>query len=160
MLPMMFGGGMIDDLRRFGRLTTLPSFTASNLLPLQAEWKGMETPRMLLTGRRGQLLWWNPFDNQEGNYNVAVVGKSGSGKSVFMQELMVSLLGSGGRVWVIDIGRSFQKTCELLGGTFIEFTPDTHLEHQPFYLYWKLSRITCHVKTTLCNHGTTKLSYN
>lgn len=132
MLPMIMGEGLLDDLRRFGRLTTLPSFTATNLLPLQAEWKGMPTPRMLLVGRRGQMLWWDPFDNEEGNYNVAVVGKSGSGKSVFMQELLVSLVGSGGRVWVIDIGRSFQKTCEMLGGDFIEFTPISNICINPF----------------------------
>ena len=77
---------------------------------------------MLLLGRRGQVTLWSPFDNKGGNYNVSVVGRSGSGKSVFMQELMTSTLGQGGRVFVLDVGRSFEKTCLLLGGQFIEFT--------------------------------------
>lgn len=131
-LPMSLGKGLWEDLQQFGRFRTLPSFTATNLLPLQAEWKGMSTPRLLLMGRRGQLLWWDNFDNVEGNYNVAVVGKSGSGKSVFMQELMTAMLGSGGRVWVIDVGRSFAKTCAILGGEFIEFTADSSVSINPF----------------------------
>jgi conjugal transfer ATP-binding protein TraC len=87
---------------------------------------------MILAGRRGQLLTWSPFDNRDGNYNVCVVGKSGSGKSVFMQELMVSTLGLGGHVFVLDVGRSFEKTCALLGGQFIEFKAKTPLCLNPF----------------------------
>ena len=63
---------------------------------------------------------------------MAVVGKSGSGKSVFMQEMLLSLLGTGGKVWVIDVGRWFEKTCKLLGGNFIEFTQEKSLCINPF----------------------------
>jgi conjugal transfer ATP-binding protein TraC len=87
---------------------------------------------MVLAGRRGQIFTWYPFDNNEGNYNVCVVGRSGSGKSVFMQELMTSTLGLGGRVFVLDVGRSFEKTCFLLSGQFIEFKPKTQLCLNPF----------------------------
>ena len=33
------------------------------------------------------------------------------------QELMASLLGTGGRCWVIDSGRSYEHACRLFGGT-------------------------------------------
>jgi conjugal transfer ATP-binding protein TraC len=131
-LPMLLGEGFLEDFRRLGHMKTMLSQNAANILPLQGEWKGTQIPRMLLTGRRGQLLGWDNFSNLEGNYNVAVVGKSGSGKSVFMQEMMTSLLGTGGRVWVLDVGRSFQKTCELLQGEFMAFTPDSTLCINPF----------------------------
>src|SRR6202030_3159520 len=111
MLPMMMSEGLYDDLRLFGRLRTVNAFAAANLLPLQGEWKGMQRPSLLLPGRRGQIAIWNPFDNPDGNYNVAIAAKSGSGKSVLTQEYIVALLGSGGRVWVIDVGRSYEKTC-------------------------------------------------
>jgi len=81
---------------------------------------------MLLLGRRGQLAYWWPFDNDSGNYNVAVAGRSGSGKSVFMQELITSMLGNMGRVFVIDVGRSFERTCKILGGQFIEFSSNAN----------------------------------
>ncbi|MBT5654362.1 MAG: type IV secretion system protein TraC, partial [Alphaproteobacteria bacterium] len=100
--------------------------------PLQGEWKGTKSPGLLLTGRRGQLFTWSPFDNTEGNYNVSVVGKSGSGKSVFMQELVTSTLGQGGQVFVLDVGRSFEKTVKLLKGTYIEFTPTSDICINPF----------------------------
>lgn len=131
-LPMMMAESVVDDLEKFGRLKTFLSNTAANLMPLQGEWKGSQTPRMLLFGRRGQLFYWDPFDNVEGNYNVAVIGKSGTGKSVFMQELMTSLLGTGGQVFVMDVGRSFEKACHYLGGAFLEFTHQTSLCINPF----------------------------
>ena len=129
---MMLTEGLFDDLRLFGRLRTLNAFAAANLLPLQGEWKGMQRPSLLLPGRRGQVAIWNPFDNPDGNFNVAIAAKSGSGKSVLTQEYIVALLGSGGRVWVIDVGRSYEKTCHMLGGEFIEFKTNSQISLNPF----------------------------
>ncbi len=131
-LPMNWGEGMVTDLSYYQKLKTTLSTESANLLPLQGEWKGTSSPGMLLAGRRGQLFTWSPFDNEEGNYNVAVVGKSGSGKSVFMQELVASTLGQGGQVFVLDVGRSFEKTVKLLGGAYIEFTPRSSICINPF----------------------------
>ncbi len=132
MLPMMMTEGLFDDLKVLGRLRTITAYNAVTIAPLQGEWKGSRRPSLLLPGRRGQIALWNPFDNLEGNYNVAIAAASGRGKSVLTQEYIVSLVGSGGRVWVIDVGRSYEKTCRLLGGEFIEFTPDNHLCLNPF----------------------------
>ena len=132
MLPMMMSEGMFDDLKLFGRLRTLNAFAAINLLPLIGEWKGSRRPSLLLPGRRGQVAIWNPFDNQGGNYNVAIAATSGSGKSAFTQEYIVALVSSGGRVWVIDVGRSYEKTCKILGGEFIEFRTDQAICINPF----------------------------
>ncbi|OJW55213.1 MAG: type-IV secretion system protein TraC [Alphaproteobacteria bacterium 41-28] len=131
-LPMNWGEGMTQDLYYLQKLKTTLSTESANLLPLQGEWKGTPSPGMLLVGRRGQIFTWSPFDNQEGNYNVSVVGKSGSGKSVFMQELVASTLGQGGQVFVLDVGRSFEKTVKLLGGEYIEFTPRSSICINPF----------------------------
>ena len=81
-------------------------------------------PALLLVGRRGQPACWSPFANEAGNYNVAVTGKSGSGKSVLMQELVTGIVGGGGEAVVIDDGRSFQHTAEALEGAFIAFGSD------------------------------------
>ena len=131
-LPMMWGEEQIKGLLSLQKLKTTLSTESANLLPLQGEWKGTKTPGMLLTGRRGQIFTWSAFDNTEGNYNVCVVGRSGSGKSVFMQELLASILGLGGRVFVFDVGRSFEKICFLLKGQFIEFSSHTNLCLNPF----------------------------
>jgi len=131
-LPMTWGDEAIIDLTTSKSLKTTLSTESGNLLPIQGEWCGTESNGMLLTGRRGQLFSWFPYDNNTGNYNVAVVGRSGSGKSVFMQELMTTTLGAGGRVFVLDVGRSFQKTCHLLNGQFIEFTTKNPINVNPF----------------------------
>lgn len=130
--PMMMTEGFYQDFKVFGRLRTMTAFNAITIAPLQGEWKGTKTPSLLLPGRRGQLAVWNPFDNPEGNFNVAIAAKSGSGKSVFTQEYIVSILGSGGRVWVIDVGRSYEKTCRMLGGEFMEFRTETPISINPF----------------------------
>ena len=128
-LPMLPAGGLADDLERMGRMKTLLTSAAANLAPLHGEWRGQppdpETPpALLLIGRRGQPAGWSPFANTAGNYNVAVTGKSGSGKSVLMQELVAGIVGANGEAVVIDDGRSFQHAAEALGGTFIAFGKD------------------------------------
>ncbi|NBT86335.1 MAG: hypothetical protein EBT45_07580 [Alphaproteobacteria bacterium] len=49
-----------------------------------------------------------------------------------MQEQMTATLGLGGKVFVMDVGRSFEKTCSLLEGQFIEFKTKTSLCLNPF----------------------------
>lgn len=131
-LPMTWGEGAAEDSGKFQKTKTTLSHEPANLLPLQGEWQGTKSPGMLLVGRRGQIFTWCPFDNREGNYNTCVVGRSGSGKSVFMQELMTSMLGMGGRVFVLDVGRSFEKTAKLLKGTFLEFSTYSPICINPF----------------------------
>ena len=136
-LPLMWGEGMEEELGFFSRTKTTLSVEAPNLLPIQGEWKGTSSPGMFLVGRKGQIFTWSPFDNDAGNYNVCVVGRSGSGKSVFMQEMMNAILSLSGRVFVLDVGRSFEKSCRLMGGEFMAFSshapvcvnPFTNLEH-------------------------------
>lgn len=131
-LPMTWGEGGSEDSQKFQKTKTTLSHEPANLMPLQGEWQGTQSPGMILIGRRGQVFYWSPFDNNEGNYNACVVGRSGSGKSVFMQEFMTSLLGLGGRVFVLDVGRSFEKTVKLLGGTYVEFSPQSQICINPF----------------------------
>ena len=128
-LPMVPAGGLDADLARMGRMKTLLTASAVNLAPMHGEWRGQAAgpdnpPALFLIGRRGQPACWSPLANDAGNYNVAVTGKSGSGKSVLMQELVAGIVGAGGEAVVIDDGRSFQHTAEALGGAFIAFGKD------------------------------------
>ena len=132
LLPFTQSEGLFDDLERLGRTKTMVSWSVANLAPLQGEWSGMNSPCMMLYGRRGEPLFWNPFKNTEGNYNTAVIGKSGSGKSVFMQDLVTSFRGFGGKVFVIDDGRSFMNSARLQGGEFIEFSDKSDICLNPF----------------------------
>lgn len=138
--PVQTGWG--PDLVKMGRAKETITKEAQNLLPIVGEYKGQLAPGMLLYGRRGQPFLWSPFSTAllpnaknaqtDHNYNVCIAGQSGSGKSVFMQELMVSTLGIGGKVFVLDFGRSFERTCKLLKGQHIEFDMRHPISLNPF----------------------------
>jgi conjugal transfer ATP-binding protein TraC len=133
-LPMTLSPPFHADLSRMKRVTTKTSANAVHLAPLIAEWQGTGTPVLLLGGRRGQLMQIDVYDNPSGNYNVAIAGTSGSGKSLLLNEIAASYLGTGARVWIIDVGRSYEKACRNFGGSFIEFTENAGLSLNPFTL--------------------------
>ena len=104
------------------------------MIPLQGEWKGTGGS-MLLCGRRGQLVNWSPFNISDdgGNYNVCVTGKSGSGKSFFMQEIMMSNVRTGGKAFVIDKGESFKRLClKCEEGEYLDFSFNSDICINPF----------------------------
>ncbi|HYG28286.1 MAG TPA: type IV secretion system protein TraC, partial [Caulobacteraceae bacterium] len=133
-LPLSLGGGLDEDLARQGRMRRMPTTAASRLAPLQGEFLGSDTPHLVLVGRRGQPFAWSPFANRDGNHNVAIVGSSGSGKSVLMQEIAGALRSSGAEVMVIDDGFSFMSSCQLQGGAFVRFALGSGLCLNPFSL--------------------------
>ena len=123
-MPCTLTEAMQKDLQVFGRAGTKTADNAVMTSPLIAEWKGTETPVLTLFGRRGQIMTFDLFDNKGGNYNFAVAALSGSGKSVFVNETAFRYLGTGTKVWIIDVGRSYRNLCELLDGEFIEFSDE------------------------------------
>ena len=133
-LPMALSERFYDDLKKMKRVTTKTTANAIHLAPLIGEWQGSGTPVLILGGRRGQVMHFDVYDNPAGNYNVAIAGTSGSGKSVFLNEIATAYLGVGAKVWIIDVGRSYEKTCRNLSGEFIEFTEDRDIGLNPFSL--------------------------
>lgn len=123
-MPCTLTPALQKDLQMFGRAGTKTADNAVMTAPLIAEWKGTETPALTLFGRRGQIMTFDLFDNKGGNYNFAVAALSGSGKSVFVNEMAFRYLGTGAKVWIIDVGRSYRNLCELLDGEFIEFSDE------------------------------------
>lgn len=121
-MPLTLADGLARDMDRLKRFRTLLSTTAANIAPLQGEYLGGPVPHLLFVGRRGQPFFWSPFENEAGNHNIAICGKSGSGKSVLLQEICAALRGAGAKVVVIDDGRSFEHSVKLQGGRFVEFT--------------------------------------
>lgn len=133
-MPLGFTPTMHRFYKRTGLTCRKTTMNAVNLSPMLAEWKGTTTPVLQLVGRRGQLMAIDLFDNKGGNYNFAVAASSGSGKSVLANEIAVGYRGVGAKVFIIDVGRSYEKVCRLLGGEFIEFInrPDWQICINPF----------------------------
>ena len=65
------------------------------------------------------------YDNDLGNYNFAVIGAPGSGKSVFLNESAWSYRSIERRCWILDLGRSMEKLCRKAKGMYVEFRPDS-----------------------------------
>ena len=133
-LPMTLSTRFHGDLKKMRRVTRKTMANAIHLAPLVAEWRGTRTPTLLFGGRRGQLMTLDLYDNDLGNYNGAIIGAPGSGKSVLMNEMAWSYLSVGAKVWMLDLGRSFEKLCRKAGGTYIEFRPDVEISLNPFPL--------------------------
>jgi conjugal transfer ATP-binding protein TraC len=133
-MPLGFTPTMHKFYKRTGLTSRKTTMNAVNMSPVLGEWKGTSTPVIQLMGRRGQLMALDLFDNKGGNYNFAVAASSGSGKSVLANELSTGYLGIGAKVFIIDVGRSYEKLCRLLDGEFIEFVnnPDWQICINPF----------------------------
>jgi len=159
-LPLMPVPGFVDEMRILGRLRTFLTWSCINTAPVIAEWKGTGTPLLMLLGRRGQIMHVDPFDNKKGNFNVAVAAASGAGKSFFTQEMVTSLLGTGGRVWVIDSGRSYERLCHLVGGTYLEFSESTSINLNPFTGIRDIAEETPMLKALLAQMAASKQGLN
>ncbi len=128
-LPLEASASLMADVKAARRTVTVTKDAAANMLAMTADPVGSgaragafrRTPQLLLATRRGQLMPIDIFANRNGNFNAVVAGTSGSGKSVLAQELVMSMLATGGRVWVFDIGKSYQNCAELTQGQWIDF---------------------------------------
>lgn len=130
--PMSLTRSMQRDLVSKQRFVSKTVSNATSTAPVVAEWQGFGAPYLTLWGRRGQFMGVDFFANPEGNYNIAIAAGSGAGKSVLANELMSNVLGQGGRAWAIDAGRSYENSCRINDGQFIEFSPGQMPNFNPF----------------------------
>ena len=131
-MPMALSPNCFADMVRLRIPTSKSIDNAVDLSPLVAEWRGTATPAMIFAGRRGQIAFFDFYDNFEGNYNFAIAGTSGSGKSVALNEIAWSYLGEGAKVWMLDLGRSFERLCTKADGQMINLYPGCGLSLNPF----------------------------
>ena len=120
-LPMGLPPDMQLLREKLRRLKTVPSNVPAEVAPVVGDWKGLGPPLMLFTSRSGQVMSVDIFANPTGNFNCCVAAKSGAGKSFWANEMIRAYLGTQGRVWMIDAGKSYEKLCEHLKGQFIQF---------------------------------------
>ncbi len=110
----------------------LPPPVAARLLPAQVDFAGGGAPHCLFMGRKGQIVPFDLFSNQANNYNALICATSGAGKSFFTNYLAFNYYAGGAKLRIIDIGGSYKKLCEVVGGNFINFSKDSNLCLNPF----------------------------
>lgn len=127
-LPLGTDREAVRELQRYKTMTTRQ---APVLLPIFGEWKGTGTFHVSLMSRNGQIMSMSLHDSST-NKNAVIAAESGSGKSFLLNEIILSYMSEGARVWVIDAGKSYKKLCESLEGDFVEFGENSQICLNPF----------------------------
>lgn len=109
-----------DNDRALRRARSMLSANAAHLLPVYGGFRGTPRATQMLLSRAGQTLPLSFFTNSGSPHGI-VTGQSGSGKSVFANDLILQALRSGARVFVLDRGRSYQKLAETVGGDHVDY---------------------------------------
>ncbi len=119
--PFVIQEGMWEDLKATGATLRAKSWNAVNLMPVvgerQLSHKGMPLPTY-----RNQVAFFDMFGEENGstNFNIAVTGTSGAGKSFLTQGILRDVLNAGGFGWVIDMGDSYKNYCHQAGGVYLD----------------------------------------
>jgi conjugal transfer ATP-binding protein TraC len=88
----------------------------ANLMPVVAD-SPLAPSGLLAPTYRNQLafidLFYTGMNNT--NFNMAVCGTSGAGKTGLIQPLIRSVIDAGGYSWVFDMGDGYKSLCENMG---------------------------------------------
>lgn len=103
-----------------------------DFLPVYGASTGDESPHCLLRTRLGTLFSLNPYSSRLNNYNMLVTGSSGSGKSFANNFLMLQQIARGTKVFVVDVGGSYRKMTEILGGQYFDVNLSGQYAINPF----------------------------
>lgn len=104
----------------------------ADFLPVYGPREGDADPAVIFRNRLGGLVSFNPFDSGLPNYNCLVTGSSGAGKSFLNNCILLQELARNLRVFIIDIGGSYKKITEVLGGQYFEVSLSDDYRLNPF----------------------------
>lgn len=116
------------------RIRRIKSSNLSDLLPLYGPWMGHSLPRSIFQSRSGSIVAFDPFSSELTNANQIVSGGSGSGKSFLTNLMLLQMQKFNPKIFIIDIGGSYQKICENLEGQYISLGLNNSLSINPFDL--------------------------
>jgi conjugal transfer ATP-binding protein TraC len=126
-------GGLVNNnavIDQLDRDHVAPVDTISEILPVQGDFTGFGDCVMPLIGRKGQLLRIDLWAYN--SHNALVCAQTGGGKSFFLNSLLNHAYGTGAKIRVVDIGRSYKKMTNLHGAKFLDFAPGNDICLNPF----------------------------
>jgi len=112
----------------------VPVSAAAHLLPVQGSWKGTEGQGILLKTWRDEPLRLDLFDPKLTAKHAVMLGATGAGKSFFTSYLLLHFLmaSKDHEVIVIDLGGSYRKLSQTLGGAYFEVECSENYALNPF----------------------------
>src|SRR6185437_16509028 len=99
----------VQAVRKTNREFTLLSGQAADFAPIEVPWTGTHdrTPGFLTRTREGTLLRFNPFSPELTNANMLVTGKTGSGKSFLIKQLLLQIEILNPRIAIVTKGADY-----------------------------------------------------
>lgn len=131
--PLQYTPTMDPPNKGLQRAWLMSSLNAASMVQIQGDWRGTGEDKggLLLTSRSGQVATFDLLQTTI-NYNFVVVAASGSGKSFLTNEIVCDFLSKGGIARLIDVGRSYERFCEVMGGENVVFSPESPMSLNPF----------------------------
>lgn len=131
-LPMCADGAAVKTLFRY---KTLTSAQAAVLVPIFGDWRGThDYPTVNFLSRNGQPIGFDLRKMGSPAPHFLVTATTGGGKSFLMNHMLLSYSSMDAQSWIIDVGRSYEKICDVVGGTFTEFGKKSQISLNPFTL--------------------------
>ena len=104
------------------------SSTVADLLPVFGNGPGHEDAELLFETVAGGLIGYSLFEKSP-SANAVLVGSTGSGKSTLACGIILGMLAGYQKrapsAFVIDVGNSFKRTIDYLGGASIDLSPES-----------------------------------
>lgn len=134
-LPMGFQGSR-DYVNLVDRFRSMQPQAGAQFLPIQGDFSGGAQPALLFMGRKGQIIRFDVFDKSSAvpppNYNLLCLAGSGSGKSLLLNYIILMYRLQGAFIRIIDLGNSYKKLCQIMGGTYLTFGTNSGIIINPF----------------------------
>lgn len=132
-MPLQYTPSQDPPNKGLQRAWLMSSVNAASMVQIQGDWRGTGETKggLLLVSRSGQVATFDLLQTTI-NYNFVVVAASGSGKSFLTNEIVCDFLSKGGIARLIDVGRSYYRFCEVMGGENLVFSPDKPMSLNPF----------------------------
>ncbi|MBN1199214.1 MAG: ATP-binding protein, partial [Bacteroidales bacterium] len=90
------------------------STNAGDFINMFSLYPGDRNPVDYFLDRNGGVFAYDPFTERENAHHMLITGPTGSGKSFFVNKLIVSSLVHDPTIFVIDLSRSFTEIFQLL----------------------------------------------